>query len=111
DETPGSFRKPGPSLRYVKSKLSSEFLQNWIRNPFDFRPTTKMPRFFGLDDHLREIRRDQDDRPQILPELGPDGQPIMRTPVDDLGQPLLDREPEVVMEPVYEENEKGLAES
>lgn len=111
DETPGSFRKPGPSLRYVKSKLSSEFLQNWIRNPFDFRPTTKMPRFFGLDDHLREIRRDKDGRPQMQPKLGPDGQPILRTPVDDLGQPLLDKEPEVVMEPVYEENQKGLAES
>ncbi|HEX4130662.1 MAG TPA: hypothetical protein VHZ24_11520 [Pirellulales bacterium] len=52
DETPGQLRKVGPSLRYVSSKVDLKFLYNWIENPTDFRPTTKMPRFFGLWDHL-----------------------------------------------------------
>ena len=47
DETPGTYRKVGPSLRFVKSKLDMNFLSNWIRNPLDFRPTTRMPKFFG----------------------------------------------------------------
>ena len=32
-ETPGSLRKVGPSLRYVGSKDSYEFLYSWISNP------------------------------------------------------------------------------
>ncbi len=51
-ETPGTMRKVGPSLRYVASKDSFDFLYSWIRNPRDFRPSTKMPRFFGLWNHL-----------------------------------------------------------
>jgi cbb3-type cytochrome oxidase cytochrome c subunit len=51
-ETPGTFRKVGPSLRYVASKDGFDFLYSWIRNPRDFRPSTKMPRFFGLWDHM-----------------------------------------------------------
>ncbi|HVX15533.1 MAG TPA: PDZ domain-containing protein [Pirellulales bacterium] len=52
EETPGQFRKVGPSLRYVGSKLDLAFLNDWIKNPTSFRPSTKMPRFFGLWDHL-----------------------------------------------------------
>ncbi len=51
-EVPGELRKVGPSLRHVASKVGYKFLFDWIRNPKDFRPTTKMPRFFGLYDHL-----------------------------------------------------------
>ncbi len=47
-ETPGKLRKVGPSLRHVGSKLDFEFLYSWIRKPSDFRPSTKMPQFFGL---------------------------------------------------------------
>ncbi|HET6878623.1 MAG TPA: PDZ domain-containing protein, partial [Pirellulales bacterium] len=50
EETPGQYRKVGPSLRYVGHKVDLAFLYDWIRNPTDFRPTTKMPRFFGLWD-------------------------------------------------------------
>lgn len=52
DATPGSFRKVGPSLRYVAAKLDAAFLYQWVRDPTDFRPSTKMPKFFGLHDHL-----------------------------------------------------------
>jgi len=67
--TPGQLRKVGPSLRYVGSKLDREFLYSWIADPTDFRPSTRMPKFFGLWDHL-------------LPE------PVL----DEQGQPVLDEE-------------------
>jgi cytochrome c2 len=51
-EAPGDLRKAGPSLRFVAAKNSFEFLYDWIENPHRFRPSTKMPRFFGLHDHL-----------------------------------------------------------
>ena len=51
-ESPGTQRKVGPSLRFVKSKLDAAFLYDWIRDPAHFRPTTKMPSFFGQYDHL-----------------------------------------------------------
>ncbi len=51
-EMPGALRKVGPSLRHVGSKLSFAFMTDWINNPQDFRPDTRMPRFFGLWDHL-----------------------------------------------------------
>ena len=51
-ETPGEFPKVGPSLRHVASKVGFDWLYSWLRNPQDFRPSTKMPRFFGLWEHL-----------------------------------------------------------
>jgi len=51
-ETPGTLPKVGPSLRHVAAKDSFEWLYSWLRNPQDFRPSTKMPRFFGLWEHL-----------------------------------------------------------
>ncbi len=53
-ETPGKLRKVGPSLRHVASKLDFDFLYSWIRKPKDFRPSTKMPQFFGLWSALDE---------------------------------------------------------
>ena len=51
-ETPGTMRKVGPSLRYVGHKLDATFLYDWIREPKHFRPSTKMPQFFGRRNHL-----------------------------------------------------------
>jgi cytochrome c551/c552 len=51
-ETPGSFPKVGPSLRHAAAKLGFEWAYSWLRNPQEFRPSTKMPRFFGLWEHL-----------------------------------------------------------
>lgn len=53
-ETPGDQRRPGPSLRYINSKVDPIFLYDWIANPRHFRETTRMPRFFGLWDHLKD---------------------------------------------------------
>ncbi|MGA0038385.1 MAG: hypothetical protein ACO3NZ_00930 [Pirellulales bacterium] len=51
-DTPGALPKVGPSLRHLSSKVGFDWLYSWLRNPMDFRPSTKMPRFFGLWDHL-----------------------------------------------------------
>jgi cytochrome c2 len=51
---PGEFSKPGPSLRFVGSKLDPAFAYSWIWNPQNFRPTTRMPRFLGLWNHLQD---------------------------------------------------------
>ncbi|HUE69983.1 MAG TPA: hypothetical protein VMP01_03770 [Pirellulaceae bacterium] len=53
-EAPGDLRKTGPSLRFVGDKLDAAFLYDWIENPKRFRETTRMPRFFGLWDHLQD---------------------------------------------------------
>ncbi len=56
----GEMRKVGPSLRYLASKVESGWVESWTANPSEFRPTTRMPRFFGLtnqQDHLaRELQ-------------------------------------------------------
>ena len=43
----GEVREAGPSLARIKSKISEEFAASWIWNPRNFRPSTKMPHFFG----------------------------------------------------------------
>jgi cytochrome c551/c552 len=50
--SPGTQRRPGPSLRYLHNKVEPAFLSDWIRQPSHFRPGTRMPQFFGLWDHL-----------------------------------------------------------
>jgi mono/diheme cytochrome c family protein len=39
-------KKPGPILTKIDSKLSADWVKNWIRNPKAVKPTTWMPRFF-----------------------------------------------------------------
>lgn len=51
-EVPGAYRKTGPSLRHVEAKVDFDWLYSWIRRPADFRPSTKMPQFFGQHEHL-----------------------------------------------------------
>ncbi len=50
---PGQLRQPGPSLRYVGRKLQDAFLHDWLSDPQRFRPATRMPRVFGLWNHLQ----------------------------------------------------------
>ena len=57
-EAPGKLRKAGPSLRHVGSKVGPAFLYDWIRDPTHFRPSTRMPRFFGNSDHLTEAEQE-----------------------------------------------------
>ena len=52
-ESPGRLRKSGPALRYIKHKVDAPFLFDWIREPDYFRPSTRMPQFFGLWNHIQ----------------------------------------------------------
>jgi mono/diheme cytochrome c family protein len=42
----------GPSLEKIAGKVSEEWAIRWIVNPAVFRPNTKMPRFFYLDNFV-----------------------------------------------------------
>jgi cytochrome c2 len=45
----GKLRKVGPSLKYSAAKSDVGFVAHWTEEPKRFRPSTKMPQFFGLD--------------------------------------------------------------
>lgn len=56
-------RKVGTDLRHVTAKLSPEYINSWIWAPKAFRPTTKMPHFFMLennssDEELKRTRQE-----------------------------------------------------
>ncbi|MFL2865233.1 MAG: hypothetical protein ACJZ8Y_08455 [Pirellulaceae bacterium] len=59
-EAPGVLRKAGPSLRYVAKKNSDQFLYDWISDPQNFRPSSRMPRFFNLHAHFSEPLNESD---------------------------------------------------
>lgn len=42
-------RRPGPALTTVGEKLQTDFVYSWIENPKSFRPTTRMPQIFHLE--------------------------------------------------------------
>jgi mono/diheme cytochrome c family protein len=44
----GKMRKVGPSLKHVAQKTSENWIAYWTEEPGRFRPSTRMPRFFGL---------------------------------------------------------------
>ncbi len=50
-----AIKKVGPNLKEVRLKLKKEWVPNWIQNPHDFRPTTKMPRFRLEEDQVQAI--------------------------------------------------------
>lgn len=67
---PGTLRKVGPSLRHVGNKVGATFLFDWIRDPKHFRPTTRMPKFFGHWDHLDDAERAVAQRYEPIEILG-----------------------------------------
>ncbi|HEX3356047.1 MAG TPA: hypothetical protein VHS31_03610, partial [Tepidisphaeraceae bacterium] len=52
-------RKVGTDLRHITAKLSPAYINTWIWAPKAFRPSTKMPHFFMLENNssTEEIRR------------------------------------------------------
>ncbi len=44
----GRQRKVGPSLRHIADKVPEDWTHRWISLPQGFRPTTRMPQFYGL---------------------------------------------------------------
>jgi cytochrome c2 len=58
---PGTFRKVGPSLFRLAEKTNEDWVTHWVWSPRGFRPTTKMPHFYGLsnnDPHALESSHD-----------------------------------------------------
>lgn len=51
-EPKGTLRKVGPALRDVGQRLDAAFLADHMAQPARFRPSTRMPQLFGLDEHL-----------------------------------------------------------
>lgn len=51
----GKMRKVGPSLRHSASKSDPGFIAYWTEEPKRFRPTTRMPQFFKLDNQTDEL--------------------------------------------------------
>jgi len=49
---PGTMRKVGPSLRGLGNRLQVAYLLDWTADPRRFLPTTRMPQFYGLHEHL-----------------------------------------------------------
>lgn len=47
-ERPDGARKVGPALEHIADKVTPAWAYHWIMNPKEFRPTTRMPRIFGL---------------------------------------------------------------
>jgi cytochrome c551/c552 len=45
---PGRMRKVGPSLRHIAEKVQADWAYRWVKLPKGFRPTTRMPQFYGL---------------------------------------------------------------
>ncbi len=51
----GEVKKFGPSLKEIKLKDVKEWIPQWIADPHEFRPGSKMPVFRLLDDEVRKI--------------------------------------------------------
>jgi len=48
--------KVGPPLDEIATKTTKDWALRWVRNPKDFRPDTRMPRFFGLSNNSHNFR-------------------------------------------------------
>lgn len=54
-ENPGKYRKVGPALRHINTKTTQGWLEFWTNDPQEFRPTTRMPKFFHLTNQEDEL--------------------------------------------------------
>ncbi|MHC4953352.1 MAG: c-type cytochrome [Planctomycetota bacterium] len=48
-------KRMGPQLNDIAVKTDRIWSKKWVRNPKDFRPGTRMPRFFGLSNSSRDF--------------------------------------------------------
>jgi cytochrome c551/c552 len=52
---PGRMRKVGPSLRHIAEKVQPDWTYRWVKLPKGFRPTTRMPQFYGLTNNSGNV--------------------------------------------------------
>ncbi|HXX94725.1 MAG TPA: c-type cytochrome, partial [Planctomycetota bacterium] len=50
-------RRPGPPLERIAAKVSEDWARKWIQAPRTFRPTTRMPHFFGQSNCRQEVNK------------------------------------------------------
>jgi mono/diheme cytochrome c family protein len=55
---PGTMRKVGPSLYRISEKTHQGWVKRWIKSPRSYRPTTKMPHFYGLSNNNPEVLKE-----------------------------------------------------
>jgi mono/diheme cytochrome c family protein len=58
ENPPGRLQKVGPSLFRLREKTNPQFVAKWIRSPRGFRPTTKMPHFYGTSNNHPDVLPD-----------------------------------------------------
>src|SRR5205814_2187509 len=56
----GTMRKVGPGLRHFAAKTNKAWAEYWVQEPKRFRPETRMPQFFNLnnqqDSHGKDLQ-------------------------------------------------------
>ncbi len=57
-------RPVGPNLRHLASKVTKDWALNWIKNPHEFRPDTRMPRFYDVTNN-----ESPEDQPKVHAEI------------------------------------------
>ncbi|HLY75031.1 MAG TPA: multiheme c-type cytochrome, partial [Planctomycetota bacterium] len=68
-------RRPGPPLTRIATKVTEDWAAKWVLAPRDFRPTTRMPHFFGQS-NTRHTVNGNDYKPEVK-------NGVLRSPVDD----------------------------
>jgi cbb3-type cytochrome oxidase cytochrome c subunit len=75
-------RRPGPPLERIATKVTEDWAAKWVLAPREFRPTTRMPHFFGQS-NTREVLA------KSLPNVDGNRYPVetkdgvRRSPIDD----------------------------
>lgn len=64
----GNQRRVGPDLRRVGSKLSRDFVEQWVFHPKKFRPSTWMPHFFLQENNEAGSENSTDPDPVLRTE-------------------------------------------
>jgi cbb3-type cytochrome oxidase cytochrome c subunit len=68
-------RRPGPPLLRIATKVTEDWAAKWVLAPRDFRPTTRMPHFFGLSNTRHVVNGNE-----YAPEMKGG---VLRSPIDD----------------------------
>lgn len=58
----------GPDLSHISDKLNPGFVQQWVWNPQEFRPSTRMPHFFLQENNRAEGANELDPEPVLRTE-------------------------------------------
>jgi cytochrome c551/c552 len=71
-------RKVGTDLRHITAKLSPAMINTWVWSPKAFRPSTKMPHFFMLENNSsdEELRRTRQEARAITEYLTRTARPL-----------------------------------